>query len=360
MLHLAKERLPLVLLALISLISAVFTGFARLGINTFEFFAQSAGLHGVLMISGFFGTVIGLERAVASRLTWSYIAPLASGLAGVSLLLGAPVPLSVIGFLIAGVCFTLTNASLLKKQPAVYTITLFTGSVLWLLGNAIWATTGSLWAAHACGLSFLVLTIAGERLELTRFLPPRRYATAYFIGIVFAIISATLVSSFGQDHTSFPIGVSYCALACWLATYDIAKKTVLQSGITRFVALSLLCGYAWLFIGGALLAGGWTANYYLRDASLHAIGLGFVFSMVIGHAPVIFPAVLRVSIPYSPLFYVPLLILQVGISIRMIGDLIVENYLRSAGGIINGIAIAALFLIIGAQAISSKSSNTRT
>jgi hypothetical protein len=29
----------------------------------------------------------------------------------------------------------------------------------------------------------------------------------------------------------------------------------------------------------------------LRDAALHGLGLGFLFSMMLGHAPVILPAV---------------------------------------------------------------------
>ena len=39
---------------------------------------------------------------------------------------------------------------------------------------------------------------------------------------------------------------------------------------------------------------------------LHALGLGFVFSMVFGHAPIVVPAVLRVDVGYRRAFYVPL------------------------------------------------------
>lgn len=59
----------------------------------------------------------------------------------------------------------------------------------------------------------------------------------------------------------------------------------------------------------------------LRDAALHAILLGFVMSMVIGHAPIIFPAIMRVRIPYSPIFYLPLLTLHISIFLRITGIL---------------------------------------
>ena len=41
-------------------------------------------------------------------------------------------------------------------------------------------------------------------------------------------------------------------LAVWLFRYDIARRTVLQSGLTRFIALCLLAGYGWLAVGGVL------------------------------------------------------------------------------------------------------------
>jgi hypothetical protein len=55
------------------------------------------------------------------------------------------------------------------------------------------------------------------------------------------------------------------------------------------------------------------------DAALHALLLGFVFAMVFGHAPIIFPAVLRVAVPYHPVFYVPLLLLHASLALRLAG-----------------------------------------
>ena len=46
----------------------------------------------------------------------------------------------------------------------------------------------------------------------------------------------------------------------------------------------------------------------------------FVFAMVFGHAPIIFPAVLRVTVPYHPVFYAPLVLLQASLALRVAGD----------------------------------------
>ena len=56
------------------------------------------------------------------------------------------------------------------------------------------------------------------------------------------------------------------------------------------------------------------------DAALHALLLGFVFSMVFGHAPIVFPAVLRVALPYHPVFYAPMVLLHASLAVRLLGD----------------------------------------
>jgi hypothetical protein len=112
------------------------------------------------------------------------------------------------------------------------------------------------------------------------------------------------------------------ALAVWLLRYDIARRNARQQGLVRFIALCLLSGYAWLVLAGLLgLAGGFLPGHPWRDATLHAVGLGFVFSMIFGHAPIIFPAVVRVKIPYHPFFYLPLLVLHASLALRIFGGL---------------------------------------
>ena len=44
------------------------------------------------MTLGFLGTLIALERAVALRLAWGYLAPLLSGVGGLAIVAGVPAP----------------------------------------------------------------------------------------------------------------------------------------------------------------------------------------------------------------------------------------------------------------------------
>jgi hypothetical protein len=72
--------------------------------------------------------------------------------------------------------------------------------------------------------------------------------------------------------------------------------------------------------------------------------LGFVFSMVFGHAPIIFPAVLRVAVPYSSYFYAPLALLHASLAIRLTGDWMASSHWRALGGAFNGVALTAFVL----------------
>jgi len=68
--------------------------------------------------------------------------------------------------------------------------------------------------------------------------------------------------------------------------------------------------------------------------------LGFVMSMVFGHAPVILPAVLRVRLPYHPALYGPLALLHLSLLARVTGDLAGLTAVRTAGGVLGEVALA--------------------
>jgi hypothetical protein len=88
---------------------------------------------------------------------------------------------------------------------------------------------------------------------------------------------------------------------------------------------------------GALYAG----PFY--DAVLHAVFVGFVISMIFGHAPIIFPAILGVPVNFHKSFYGHLLLLHFSLVLRIIGDLTTQAEIRRLGGLFNEIAIL-LFL----------------
>jgi hypothetical protein len=90
----------------------------------------------------------------------------------------------------------------------------------------------------------------------------------------------------------------------------------------------------------ALLFGGVAAGPFY-DALLHALFLGFVFAMIFGHAPIIFPAVLGLPVPFRSTFYVPLVLLHLTLLLRIGGDLISWSGGRQWGGLLNILAVLA-------------------
>ena len=83
-----RARLPLLAFGFVALVVGVAAGLARLGAAVPVFAATSAPLHGPLMVCGFFGVVIALERAVALDRLWAYLGPLLAALGVATLLSG--------------------------------------------------------------------------------------------------------------------------------------------------------------------------------------------------------------------------------------------------------------------------------
>jgi hypothetical protein len=348
--RLALQRLPLLLLGFVALVVGTGAGLARLAWPTPSSIAQAAVWHGPLMVCGFFGVVISLERAVAVGRVWAYAAPLLSGLGTVLALLDGTAWAPYL-YLSGSVVLLGATLSLLRRQREGFIVMLIAASACWSMGTALWARGTAVHEVVVWWLGFLVLTIAGERLELSRFMPPSAAALRWF-----ALISAGLLLSLMATLVDLPwavrgFGLGLLALALWLARCDIARRTVRQPGLTRYIALCLLSGYAWLALGGAVMAAvGLQPGTPSYDAALHALLLGFVFSMVFGHAPIVFPAVLRVVLPYRPMFYAPLLLLHASLALRLLGDASDSFALARWGALGSALALAA-FIVVMASAV---------
>lgn len=333
-------RLPLLVLGMLSLVGGVLAGLARLGITVPEIASSQAGNHAALMVGAFFGTVISLERAVALGRTWAYGAPAAAGLSGI-LTMAALAPVLSRGLLVAAATVLLAGCLIvIRRQLALYTVILATGAACWLIGSLVWSTGASVQMVVPWWLAFLVLTIAGERLELTRFLPAHRIAPPLFVASVALVLGGALLVPWQEEAGLRIFSAGLLALAAWLLRYDIARHNARQHGLVRFIAICLLSGYFWLALAGAMgIAGAFTPGHDLRDAAVHAVALGFVFAMVFGHAPIIFPAVMRVKIPYHPFFHAPLLALHGSLALRVAGVSPEAFTLRQHGALLNALAL---------------------
>jgi hypothetical protein len=299
------------------------------------------------MMCGFFGTLIGLERAVAIGARWAYGGPFASALGAALLVAGAGSMLPAVLFSLgAGV---LVAASLVaqQRQPALHSLVLTLGAACWLAGNLAWVAGTPLVQTAAWWIAFLVVTVAGERLELSRVMPPSRGMKRGFALLIGTTLAGAAAGALGQPGGPPLLGASFALLGGWLMVQDVARRTVRSPGLTRYIALCLLGGYVWLVAGGVTyMAAGHTPGTPGFDAALHMLLLGFVFAMVFGHAPIILPAVLRVRIGFHLGFYVPLVLLHASLGLRIAGDVLGDFPLRAWGGLGNAAAIGLFLLTV--------------
>jgi hypothetical protein len=150
-------------------------------------------------------------------------------------------------------------------------------------------------------------------------------------------------------------GAGLLALGLWLLVNDIARRNLAQKELTRFMAWALLMGYVWLCVSGTLALAYGLPEYGMRyDAILHTLFVGFVFSMIFGHAPIIAPALLRIALPYHAAFYLPLAVLHVSLAVRICGSLLQDHALRQAGAAGNAVAIALFILTMLSAGLFSR------
>ena len=355
-------RVPLLVAGFFSLGFGIAAGLARLGLGIELPSPALTTLHGPLMGGAFLGTVISLERAVALGSTWAYAAPLAAGCAGLAWILGAQVSAGAFALALGGFILLAATLQIFLRQPELHNACLAFGASCLPLGAAAVAAGDGMDAASSVAsstpawLGFLVLTIAGERLELSRFMPPSPRAKIFFASICTVLFAAILLAIFLPQPGWKAVAATLLALSIWLAAKDIARRTIREGGLTRYIAAALLSGYAWLAIGAliALAAPEFAPGRPAWDAALHAWFLGFVFSMIFGHAPIIAPALLKVSLPYSAWFYLPLALLHLTLAERIAGDLLLMPALRERGALGNAIAIALFVLTILSAGLFSR------
>lgn len=333
---------------LLALLAGLWGGLARLGWVTSPFAVRTANEHGLLMTLGFLGTLIALERAVALGHRWTFTGPVASAMGAVLLLAGQR-RIAGAAFALAGVTLTAIFVVILHAQPTFHTGVLTSGALASIGAGALVAAGRSVPAMVPWVAAFLVLTIAGERLELARLARPSRAGRALFTTIVAVLLSGVAASAF-----TYPIGVrvagaGLAALAVWFARYDIARRTIRAPGLPRFAAVCLLTGYLWLAAGGVVWTWAALRPGYPYDAGIHTVLLGFVVSMVFGHAPIIVPATLGAAVPFRRRFYVHLALLHASLILRIAGDVTASASLRRWGGLL---AVVALLTFLASTFIA--------
>ena len=209
----ALERLVFLAPGLAAFVLGLWGGLGRIGwaVATPP---ELVGAHGPLMVAGFLGTVVAVERAVALARPWGWIGPGLSAAGG--LLLAAGVPEGAYPLAAGAVGLVAVFLALSRREPVLHMAIMTLGAGCFAVGTAAWAGGAPVPAVVAWWQGFLVLTIAGERLELSRLLALPASARRALVAILVAALVAVPTASLWPEPGVRALGAVWLALAVWL------------------------------------------------------------------------------------------------------------------------------------------------
>jgi hypothetical protein len=334
-----RRRAPLLAVGIAALLLGGAGGLARIGVDLPLVNARLVEQHGALLVLGFLGTLIALERAVAVDRRWAFASPLLCAAGAIALMAGLPISVAAALTSAGTVGLVGIFAVIVRLQPGMPSLLLTASSVCAVGAALTWATSSSTRVLVPWLAGFLVLAIAGERLDLARFRATRS-GSRWLAGWVVVMLTGIAAAPLAIGATRL-LGAGLVGMTAWLARYDVAMRTIRRRGLPRFSAIGLLCGYASLLLAaGAILYDGDVATGRFADIAIHGIFVGFAMSMVMVHAPIIIPSVLRTTPRFvPPLAYAPLAVLQLSLVTRFAGDVGEWHSLVVAGGVGNAVGI---------------------
>lgn len=199
-------------------------------------------------------------------------------------------------------------------------------------------------------ISFPVFTVLGERVELSRFLSPKAHRRAQWGLWLAAAASVLLLLRILLVDNSYLIAV-WAVLVGITAAFLLAPELTLvrlgQSKLHRYLGRHLIIAYVWLFLGLAILVAV-RESYPLYDAGSHALAIGFVFTMIMAHAPVIAPVIVKRSVAEERLAYYPVIVLTASVLMRVGGHLLEAGGIKipALTGLSGAVALLAIILFL--------------
>jgi hypothetical protein len=337
-----NKALLLLPLIFLSLLTAIWGGWLRMGWSMPT--TAAAAQHGALMVDSFLASLIFLERAVTFKNKWVLLLPTVNAASVFFFLFQQP----VVGqwcLVFGSFGFVLMCTYFIYQYKELYYYVFLGGALALFTGNLLLVQTASYLHVVKWWMTFLLFTIVAERLELSRFLAVTKWKRAWLVSaLAITFLSLFIPATFSGEII---FAASLLPTALWLLKYDMARRAVKVPGQHRYSALLLITGYVWLLIT-ALLTFSKAHIAFAYDAVLHSFFIGFVFSMIFSHAPIILPAVLKWPIKiYKPVLYLWFGLLQASLILRVVGDLFQNLILRKWGGLLNGITMLLFFVTIG-------------
>lgn len=295
-------------------------------------------IHPHIMIFGFISLVILFERYRGVGVSKSYknillLGILSNILAILFLLIGNQVNMVNIvklGYYLliippsTYIIFLLLNRSLIYRP--VFTLHL-TSKLLYILGLSVDVVGYSLdrYSYSLLLLSYPTLFILGERLELTRFIAPKKWIEKliYLNSFLYLLTSLFILVYGGYSYyIGYLLGLSLMALVLTIISLDPTLKIRRNVDIRMgYLSFHLKIGYVLLMLGILIYYIGKIGipGVNLYDTYVHFFALGFIGMMLVGHGPIILSSLLNIKVR---LRYIPTYLLLSGIVVRVAQNLL--------------------------------------
>ncbi len=331
----------LLVFAVINLLIGMNSGLGRIGwsMPLPELYVH----HGAIMVGGFLGSLISLEKVIPLKKNILYAGP-AAGVLSILALLNGRFDVAIWLLIFSSAALIVVYLYYLIPHWDFTLIVALAGACCLLTGNIILLQKRMYPTIYTWWFGFLLLTIVSERLELSKFLPVPPLMKN-LLKVLLALFLLNLITPYLSWRGNWIMGAIMMAISLWLLRYDMIRIGIRKSELTRFTAVALLCGYVALFVEGWFLLSP-PSTLLLYDLVLHTFFIGFVFMMIFAHGPIILPGVLGFSIkPYHPALYLPLVGLILSLKLRITADLGWINYSwRAISGWISAGSILLYFL----------------
>lgn len=322
-----------------------------------------AVFHGPLMVCGFLGVLIGLERAARHGGLWSFLVPV-SAAGGALCLWFAQISWALYCWLFSVILHVFVFLRIhWPLQGATHSLSL-SGLWAWFSALIFWFGGQSIRLVSLVLLLFPVLTILAERWPMA-LRGPCAFILSNRLGHVLAVVFGFLI----------------WVIFLW-PTYDLPWRfsglLFMGTGLSILISLwkqqtssshgswegyfkgGLFLSYGWFILGGAWLffyAQSALLEDPFYDVLIHSVGIGFILGNIFAYFPRVLTTLSGLELPFRTIFFFPLGLLHMGLGLRVLGKMGGTPWLWQLGGSLNVLAVLAFMgvVILGIKGLRSRS-----
>lgn len=308
-------------------------------------FQQSYLHHGGIMVGGFLSTLIAIEKIIPLKKKWLLVIPALSSSTVILFYLGH-VDIAIPMLIASSAGLAVVYGIYLRQSVDVPMVLMLISALCLLTGNIVLLSKNLYPLAFPWWMGFLLFTIVSERLDLTKFLPVNKNQKRLLLYCLGFFVLGILTPFHGSG--SYISGAALVMTGTWLLRFDVIRINLRKTGLTKFTGVALLSGYCFLMFSGVLMISLPSSVAFGYDAVVHTFFLGFVFTMIFAHGPVILPGVLGLMVkPYHVFLYIPLILLIASVLIRVMADLnLIPLSMQLVSGYLTAIAILLYFITL--------------